>query len=273
MKKPKWIWDGVKILAGLAASMTLQFSKAADRPAAGYTPPGPPDPARMLPVVMGVSQADWVATSVWAGTLAALVVAADGVWGLIQAKLGKIDEENKKDINRAILSVLKALSENTGINIVYLGGSVFQYKKTWKSFKLKTLVRYRLDDYPAASDIKWNGAKGAIGIAAETRDVVHCDWVKASNQLNAGEDFLSALPHEQRFGFSNDELRQMVGKYYESLATPIKSEDGSKLLGILAIDIPNRSDVQREQAVLGERDVREVLTVPAAMAIARVLER
>lgn len=269
---PKW-WEIAKILAGLVASATLLFAKAPDKPAADYVPPSPPDPSRMFPVIMGVAQADWLVISVWAGIAAALLVAGDGVWSLIRSKRSEIDASQEKDISKAILTVLKELSENTGINIVFLGGSVFLYKKRWKSFQLKPRVRYRLDDYPAASDIKWKGAKGAIGLAAATREIVHCDWVIASTDFNAGKDYVDLLPEAQRFGFSDDELRKMVGNYYESLATPITSEDGRKLLGILAIDIPNRSELRREHAVLGDRDVREALTVPAAMAIAAVLER
>lgn len=226
----------------------------------------------MLPVVMGVAQSDWITVSIWAGTVAAVVIAVDGTWGLYKARRMRIDSEKNADIEKAILSVLTLLSDSIEISIIHLGGSVFRYKKRWRSFRLKSLLRYRLDDYPGQSGFKWTGAKGAIGVAAETKRVVHCDWVEASTALHAGRDPLPLLPEEKRFGFSNEQLLQMVEKYFESLATPIMSGDGSRVLGILAIDIPNRPKVQYDSAMLGARDIEE-LTVRAAAVIARALER
>lgn len=269
-------------MAGLAAAATLNLSKLPDRPFPGVGTPPASSPAPMSPAVMGIAQADWVAWSVLFGTFAASIVAADGVWSLIKANKVKNDEAIKSEIRIIILGVLKTLMENTGINIVYLGGSVFTYKETRqgfrrrKGFKLESLERYRLDDYPPRSDIKWTGEKGAIGLAAASRKTVHCDWVALSNILNNKVEHasksISALAVTDRFGFSDDELRQMASRYYESLATPILSVDGSKLLGILAIDIPNRGDVEMTEAFLGDRDVEEKLAVPAATLIARKLD-
>lgn len=274
MAKPKWIWDSVKILSGLAASATLQFSKAPDKPMPGYVPPGPPAPDRMLPSLMGVAQGDWVTASVWAGTAAAVIVALDGVWGLFRERQLRITAEKTKDIEKAVLGVLKVLAPYTGIDIVYLGGTVFgRRKKLLGSFKLKTLLRYRLDDYPPPSGIKWQGEKGAIGYAVERKAFVHANWVEYSAALNAGHDVLADIPEDQRFGFSDEELRLMVERYYESLATPIMSADGSKVLGILAVDIPYRDGLQHEQAVLGDTQMHQTVLTSAAALIGRVLER
>lgn len=272
MKMPKWVWDILKIVAGFAAASTLGLSKLPDKPLPGYVPPTPTAPVPMTPAVMGVAQADWLAASVVLGVVAAAIVAIDGVWSLAKAKKVKANEAVTSEIRRVILGVLKVLSENTGINIVYLGGSVFKYKKTRKGFKLESLERFRLDDYPPRSNIKWTGEKGAIGVAAASRKTVHCNWVALSNALarkqGSNDSLISSLDPAYRFGFSDDELRQMASRYYESLATPILSVDGTSLLGILAIDIPNRGDVEMNEAVLGDRDVEEKLAVPAAALIA-----
>lgn len=273
LKMPKWVWDTLKIVAGFAAASTLGLSKLPDKPLPGYVPPASTVPIPMTPAVMGVAQADWLTASVILGVVAAAIVAIDGVWNLVKAKKVKANEAITSEIRRVILGVLKVLSENTGINIVYLGGSVFMYKKTRRSFKLKSLERFRLDDYPPRSNIKWTGEKGAIGFAAASRKTVHCNWVTLSNALalkneENNDSLISSLAPADRFGFSDDELRQMASRYYESLATPILSVDGTRLLGILAIDVPNRGDVEINGAVLGDRDVEEKLAVPAAALIA-----
>lgn len=272
MKKPKWLWDVLKIVAGLVAAITLGLSKLPDKPVPGFVPQAPGTPVPLIPAFMGVAQADWLTTSVIAGIMVATIVALDGGFSLRRAKRVARDEAMKSEIRRVILGVLKTLSESTEINIVYLGGSVFTYKKTRKGFKLVPLERYRLDDYPPRSNVQWSGAKGAIGAAADSRKTVHCDWVDLSKALNckdgSPDEIIAALDPSERFGFTDEELREMAGKYYESLATPILSVDGTKLLGILAIDIPNRGDVELNQALLGGRDREEKLAVPAAALIA-----
>jgi hypothetical protein len=221
-----------------------------------------------------VAQADWITTSVWAGTGAAAVVALDGIWGLIRERRLRITEEKKKDIEKAVLGVLKVLAPYTGIDIVYLGGTVFERRKKLRGgFKLKSLLRYRLDDYPPASGIKWQGEKGAIGYAVEKKTFIHANWVKYSAALNAGNDVLADIPEDQRFGFNDEELRLMVERYYESLATPIMSADGSKVLGILAVDIPYRDGLLHEQALLGDAQMQQTVLTSAAALIGRVLER
>lgn len=221
---------------------------------------------------MGIAQADWLVVSIYSGILVAIIIAIDGTLSLLKSKRVKHDEAMKSEIRRVILGVLKTLSESTDINIVYLGASVFTYKKTRKGFTLLPLERYRLDDYPPRSNIKWDKEKGAIGVAAATRKTVHCDWVDLSRALNNKDEsaagVITSLDSDKRFGFNDDELLEMAGKYYECLATPILSVDGTKLLGILAIDIPNREGVNIEQAQLGGRDKEEVLAVPAAALIA-----
>jgi len=223
---------------------------------------------------MGVAQTDWITASVWAGTWAAVVVAIDGVLGLIREHRLGITSEKKNDIEKAVLGVLRVLAPHTGIDIVYLGATVFERrKKVWGDFKLKTVLRYRLDDYPPPSGIKWQGKKGAIGFAVEKKTFVHANWVNYTAALNAGSDVLADIPQSQRFGFNDEELKLMVERYYESLATPIMSADGGKVLGILAVDIPYRDVLQHEQAVLADTQMHQTLLTPAAALIGRVLER
>lgn len=274
MAKPKWIWEAVKLVTGLIASVTVLLAKSPDRPMPGYTPPGPADPGKMLPTMMGVAQADWVVASAWAGSVAAAVVALDGALGLVREYRRKITEEKNKDIEKTVLGVLRVLSRHAEIDILCLGGTVFEHKKKfWGGFKLKTLLRYRLDDYPPPSGIKWQGTKGAIGYAVEKRTFVHADWVPYSAALNAGEDVLADIPQDQRFGFEDDELKMMVKNYYESLATPIMSADGSKVLGILAVDIPYRDGFTHEQSVLGDAQIQQNLLTSAAAVLGRAMER
>lgn len=274
--KLKWMWDILKLALGLLAAVALGLSRIPDRPVPGYVPPTASTAVPTIPAVAGIAQADWIFLSVIFGIGAASAVAIDGAWNLHKAKKVKIDEAVRAEVRRIILGVLKTLSENTHINIVYLGGSVFLYKKSRKGFRLESFERFRLDDYPPRSSIEWVGAKGAIGLAVQRRTTVHCNWVALSKQLKspqgASDGTLATLAPEVRLGFKNEELRELAPRYFESLATPILSVDGSKLLGVLAIDIPNREDLEMAEALLGARDVEEKLAVPAAGLIARTMD-
>jgi len=84
---------------------------------------------------------------------------------------------------------------------------------------------------------------------------------------------LADIPQDQRFGFEDDELTMMVKNYYESLATPIMSADGSKVLGILAVDIPYRDGFSHEQSVLGDAQIQQNLLTSAAAVLGRAIER
>ncbi|GAA3301985.1 hypothetical protein [Glutamicibacter nicotianae] len=276
MKNFRLCWDILKIVAGLIAGITLGISKIPDKPLLEYKPPTSTDPVPLMPALLGIPQEHWIIASIISAIAVAVIVAVDGSMAIVKAKRTRRDEALRKDIQRVLLASLKTLSESTGVNIVYLGASVFRYKKTKEGFKLNLLERYRLDDFPPRSIIKWTQGKGAIGAAAQKRTTVHCDWVALSQSLRnkcAPEDqIFSSLSDEDRFGFTDDELREMAGKYYESLATPILSASSRKILGVLAIDIPNRENISITQSLLGGRDKEERLAVPAAALLAQILE-
>lgn len=269
MKFKPW-WTGIKIAGGLAAAATLSIAKFPDKT----------DPVTnqvLGPAFMGVAQADWVLVSAVCGILVGVILAADAIATAVMDRRQKKSAALVEELSWRALGLIKAISDTRDISITHLGASVFAYKEpNWrhKEFKLEPLLRYRLDKYPAPSGIKWVGNKGAVGKAVASRAPAYCDWVQLSKELTHGADsdaeILVRVREEDRFGFSNEELARMARNYYESLAVPILSEDGRNVIGVLAIDVPNRNSIPDHEAVL-DADVKEV-AVTTAEGIARVLK-
>lgn len=256
---------GLKVLTTIAAFLsaaTLGLSKLPDKP--DPTTGQPPSASPFL----GVAQSDWLYWSVVASITLAALVLIDAAWTLAKERKQTRFEAVRENVSFFLLGALKFISDKTGINIIYLGGSVFEYKKKGKSFRLESLVRYRFDAYPPPSGIEWTSGKGAIGAAAATREAAHCDWVALSTQLNRSPEskteLLTAVPDSARYGFTDDELARMGKRYYESLAVPILADDGEKLLGVLAIDIPNRNELDLANSLLGDKQSEQIATGAAA---------
>lgn len=269
MKFKPW-WIGIKIAGGLGAAATLSMAKFPDKT----------DPVTnqvLGPAFMGVAQADWVLVSAVFGILMGVILAADATATAVMDRRQKKSAALEKELSWLALGLIKAISDTREISITHLGASVFAYRKPnwrYKEFKLEQLLRYRLDKYPARSGIKWVGNKGAIGKAAASRAPAYCDWVQLSKELTqraeSDADVLAKAREEDRFGFSDEELVRMARNYYESLAVPVLSEDGRNVIGVLAIDVPNRNSLPDHEAVL-DADVKEV-AVTTAEGIARLLK-
>lgn len=269
MKFKPW-WTGIKIASGLAAAATLGFAKFPDKT-------DPVTKQVLGPAFMGVAQADWVLVSALLGILVGVILAADATATAVMDHRQKKSAALEKELAWLALGLIKVISDTRPIGITHLGASVFGYKKpNWrhKDFKLEQLLRYRLDQYPARSGIKWVGNKGAIGRAVASRAPAYCDWVQLSKELTQGADsdadILAKVKEEDRFGFSDEELARMARNYYESLAVPILSGDGRNVIGVLAIDVPNRNSLPDHEAVL-DAEVKEV-AVTTAEGIARLLK-
>lgn len=266
MKKLKPWWTGVKIAGGFIAAATLGVSKIPDKtdPVSGAT----------TPAILGIAQADWLMVSVLCGIVVALILAIDSIWAAAKERKLKKSARLERDLSRLALGLLKTISTTYPINLANLGASVFLYKEPdWrnKEFRLESILRYRLDDFPNRSGIEWKGPKGAIGHAAASKMTTYCNWVELSKELKQAKrpepDILSEVPEANRFGLSETDLARMARNYYESLAIPIMSVHGNKLIGVLAVDIPNRSTLPDHQAMLGNEDVEEVaVTIAVGMA-------
>lgn len=268
MKLKPW-WTAIKIVSGLAAAATLGISKFPDKT-------DPVTKQVLAPAFMGVVQADWVLVSALFGILVGMILAVDATVAAVRDRVREKSAAVEKELRWRALGLMKLISDSRPIHITHLGVSVFAYKNpNWrhKKFKLEQLLRYRLDEYPARSGIKWVGSKGAIGKAAATRTPAYCNWVQLSKDLKQRTDtdaeILSKIQDEDRFGFSDEELARMARNYYESLAVPILSQDGRNVIGVLAIDVPNRNSLPDHEAVLDEA---EEVAVTTAEGIARVLE-
>lgn len=173
-----------------------------------------------------------------------LFVLIDSIAGAVRAARRPGLEKKRQRISKAILGSLKSVQDETGVRLEVLGGSVFVPKRTrWlRRKRLARIERYRLSDYPQPSRVVWSEGKGAIGEAWRSGVESHVAWADVASRWGRGairseEDF-AQVPLEDRAGFDWEEFAGIVDKYAEILAVPIMSSDGSKVLGVYAIDVP-----------------------------------
>lgn len=209
---------------------------------------------------------------------AGILVFSDNVQAIVQIYRRPAVEKRMRKIEKTLLACLRALGEeSTSIDTFTLGASVYVYRRRgWFSGArpLKRIRRYRLAEYPQESLIKWSDRKGVIGKAATEGMFQHADWTKLSPLWNidreAAEERYQHLSDAERWGFSRDEFRQVASKYVEAIAVPILNQDGSKVLGVLGIDVPYR-DEREYSPVLTSAAVKRVATA-CAIGLREVLD-
>lgn len=189
------------------------------------------------------------------------------------ARRPSIDRRTKR-IEKIVLTALLSVSEITQIPVQKLGGSVFVVRRPWRSFfrlQLIRVVRYRLSDFPAPSNLQWTEGVGAIGMAVQQKMAAHADWTEFSDALNTPgcdpQSICRTVPSGQQFGLDDQQLIMMMRKYTESFAVPIFNELQNKVVGALALDIPYTPDRHGIPSVLDNPDVERLIATPAAQSI------
>lgn len=192
-------------------------------------------------------------------------------------------ETKKKRLEKTVLSCLQSISASTSIDVSELGGSVFITRRPfpWFAFQrsfpwiranrvLRRVLRFRLNDEPQPSKIKWTLDRGAIGPAAETGVVQHADWTAYARALNTGvsndASVYQNVPLDQRFGLSQEDFCRMARKYSESLAIPLINSTGTKIIGSLSIDIPYDNSRANQGCMLNSPETTRSIACAAVVA-------
>jgi hypothetical protein len=209
---------------------------------------------------------------------AGILVFSDSVHGIVQTYRQPATEKRMRKIEKTLLACLRALGEESAaVDTFSLGASVYVYRRRkWFGMArpMKRIRRYRLAEYPQESLIKWSDGKGVIGKAAREGMPQHADWTKISSLWNtdkaAAEKAYHLLPEADRWGFSLGDFRQVASKYVEAIAVPILNQDGSKVLGVLGIDVPYR-DEKEHSPVLASAGAKRIATA-CAIGLREVLD-
>jgi len=248
--------------------------------------------AAALLVVLGVviSLGEYREMPPWFPVTVAAIVAVGGLIpnliGTYAAATATRRELRRERLQKASIAVAASAAEETDVNLLVVGVSVFKARgrvvgqrvlrkeegeRIWASpvrinYRLHRVLRFRLTDLPQPSAVKWTSPKGTIGECFEAKRWIHHDWSPIAREFNDAEvlspnDF-DNLDSGVRDGFEYKEFVEIMHKYAEILAVPIKSEGGRKVLGVLAVDRP--LDQALTDPVLDKREIREAAEIAAA---------
>ncbi len=205
--------------------------------------------ALVLVVLKAAAQVGWISgdptIEFWIIVAAGAVVFTESIRGAVQINRLPRRKHRQRQLEKAVLASLKSIAQVTHLDLTRLGGSVYTVRPhhvLWRTRQLRRVLRYRLDEYPQGSGVKWSEGKGVVGWAVRDRSPRHFDWRHIAAVWNGpGLDAAAAyaaLSEEERMGFSFDEFRKLARKYAEGVAVPIISDNSERILGVFAVDLP-----------------------------------
>lgn len=168
-----------------------------------------------------------------------------GVAGFLDA--GRDLQAERRDTSQYVLrmrvqriqaGLLVDLAAITKVKITDLGVSVFS-SRALIGERIVRVSRYRLDEAPQATRVRWTRGKGAVGQCWDTGRPVHRDWrpnLQEYSHVELTREDFERIPEDGRDGFTYEEFRAMAAKYREVLAHPILSEAG-EMLGVISVDL------------------------------------
>lgn len=186
-------------------------------------------------------------TRFWIVVVVAAVTAVDNILAGFRTIQAAKRSQAEARVQKVLTVLLVQISEASGVQIQDLGASVFVpriRRVGWLPKKvLVRALRFRLDEHPQPSPVKWTKGKGAVGTCWETARTVHRDWhvqrTQYSDPALAAQDF-AGIPAELRDGFGHKEFVAISDKYSEVLAVPVLSVEGS-IVGVVSIDVAGRA--------------------------------
>lgn len=203
---------------------------------------------------------------------AGVLVFADNVQAIYQTYRQPKADRLRRKMDLSLLACIRSLGEepHVGVDPWGLGTSVYVYRKKWRIFDATRMVRirpFRLTDDPQESIISWTDKKGVVGKAGREKLPQHADWTKQAPNWNADRSkavaLYKALSDEDRWGFSFEEFNQVACKYVEALAVPIMNRDGTKVLGVLGLDVPFRPHASGYVCALNTHEAERIATTCA----------
>ena len=146
--------------------------------------------------------------------------------------------EARSRVQKVFVALLVQLAREKSVAIEHLGASVFVprrvfYREGWRIRYAKVLVRilrFRLDDHPQPSNVRWTKGKGAVGECWKKGRVIHRDWRRTRTRFGREtltEAQFADVPDHAKDNFRFEEFRSIADKYSEVLAVPVLSDHGA----------------------------------------------
>lgn len=196
--------------------------------------------------------------------------------GTIAAAMATRRETARARILKASIAAVFHVSRETNIEPLVIGVSVFRARRrlefqraAWPVHTVNRLYRvsrFRLNDIPQPSAVRWLEGKGTIGACLRAGRWQHQNRSPIAQRYE-GPDVISRqdydqLPDDERSGFTYKEFVGIIHKYAEILAVPIKSEGGARVVGVLAVDRPY--DAALTATVFDATKIRAAAEIAAA---------
>lgn len=200
------------------------------------------------------------------------IVLVDSVGRIIASNRQANAATIRVDMEKAVQSTLKTISDVTGLDVWSLGGSVFRPKKVgflwWRSLELDRVARVRLSDSPQATSVKWVPTKGVVGQVWQERRGKYISWKAVAERYPAEEltpEAFATIREQTRSGFTFAEFRGIVEKYAEILGVPIWDSQQREVIGVLSIDVAMTDKHEKLGSCLGGQQARETAERGAAV--------
>ncbi|MDK3255752.1 hypothetical protein [Blastococcus capsensis] len=142
---------------------------------------------------------------------------------------------------KTLAGLLYALSVSKSVDLPYLGASIFRVNRSriTRRQTLERVLRFRINDHPQPTDVKWTKGKGVIGEAWDTKRSAYKyrrSIAKAWAGKQVDEKQFASMPKDTKGRFTREEFVAIVEKYGEVRAVPILGDDGA-VLGVLSVDV------------------------------------
>ncbi len=208
------------------------------------------------------------------------VACVDGVRGALRESRAPQHERLRARLQKATVGALKSVvGMRRDVDLAELGGSVFVVRRRgWmRREELHRVLRFRLDEHPQPSAVRWTKGKGTIGRAWAARTPQHAALIPVVQRWSA-ESTEGVVPTPQEYGalpvrartrFTHEEFVGITGKYAEVIAVPILAE-GERLIGVFAMDLPMTCTAPGVGMLLAGPDV-EAVAIAAASLLGDVL--
>jgi hypothetical protein len=210
----------------------------------------------------------------------------DRLGALINKVRAPRQEQIAKSLDEVLSGFLAAVQLETGYNWRCLGVNVWTVKghgwiPSWVPRWLKLhahldrLRWVRHGNIPQRSSTEWTPGKGILGQCWSDGQIHPEDMRSIARRYPADrltKEQFAGIPAKTTRGLSYEEFKDMVPKYAEVLAVPIKDGSTNKVIGVLTVDVAMDSCHAGDLAKLAGKNVRESAAYTADL-VSNLLKR
>lgn len=173
--------------------------------------------------------------------------AADNGWTTWRRKRHDLAQKARADFEKtAITAIFKIVDLEKSLDARQIGMNIFRVcrRRAWKIIPreehLERVHRYRFPGGTQPSKVAWVAGKGAIGQAWRLGKTFHADRRKIAtrwvDKVISDAEWNRIESRNDNQGMTRKEFQEVVGKYDEIVAVPVKDPTG-KVLGVIAFDL------------------------------------